>query len=337
MKIVNELDPNISLIDRYLRGELNPEELSAFMTKLQTDADFKKQVELQEQLAAMVYGYGKAQLKQYIRQQTKHRRIFKLSQKTWYYAAASVILVAMMAAIVYVKLNQAGHIENAMVKQTTSANDSSIAKEGNLAVTVPKEQRNVDQPKQSETDVLKEEWQLTPMDDGIKTEAMEGIDEPPPTEVALLIAQNIYVVPINKNTKSLAESRGDADSESDNMKAAQVRRPEKMKAANKQVPEPLKDTTLLAKQTIGKKSVTRFSLSFYESKDKEKGYYVVKEPNLYRINCYNMPFGDPLIYEWSNRFFLQSAGIVYELHLGVNDLQNAIPVTDAKIIGLIGK
>lgn len=50
-----------------------------------------------------------------------------------------------------------------------------------------------------------------------------------------------------------------------------------------------------------------------------------------------MPFGDPLIYEWSNRFFLQSAGVVYELHLGVNDLQNAIPVTDAKIIGLIGK
>ncbi len=335
MNIVNELDPNISLIDRYLRGELNPEELSAFMTKLQTDADFKKQVELQEQLAAMVYGYGKAQLKQYIRQQTKHRRIFKLSQKTWYYAAASVILVAMMAAIVYVKLNQAGHIGNAVVKQTGPTNDSNVAKEGNLAVTEPKEQHNVDQPKQSETDVLKEEW--PPIDDDIQTEAMEGVDEPPPTEVALLIAQNIYVVPINKNTKSLTENRGDAGSESDNMKAAQVRKPERMKASSTQVAEPFKDTALQGKQAIAKKSVTRFSLSFYESKDKEKGYYVVKEPNLYRINCYNMPFGDPLIYEWSNRFFLQSAGVVYELNLGVNNLQNAIPVTDAKIIGLIGK
>lgn len=336
MNTVNELDPNISLIDKYLRGELNPEELSAFMTKLQTDDDFKKQVELQEQLAAMVYGFGKAQLKQYIRQQTKQRRIFKLSQKTWYYAAASVILVAMMAAIVYVKLNQSGHMENAVAKQWGRTNDSSLTKEDNLAVTTAKGKDKAEEPKPGETAILKEEWQLPPMDDN-PAEAMQGVEEPTPTEADLLIAQNIFVVPINKNTKSLAESRSDAGVESDNMKAAPVRKPERMKAANKQVTEPLKDTTLLAKQIITKKSVARFSLSFYESKNQNKGYYVIKEPTIYRINFYNMPFGDPLIYEWNNRFFLQSAGVVYELNLGGNDLQNAIPVTDSKIIGLIGK
>lgn len=342
---MNEFDPHIDLIDRYLRGELQGAELEAFMTKLQTDLEFKTAFEQQQKLAAAVYAFGHAEMKQYLRQKTQHRGVFNLSKKTWYFAAASVMLIAFSSAIIIWKLNQ--NAENTGIITKTQQDTSVSGKRQDPIV----KQESVKQNNTADTteldNVVINENELPPTIENTDTEYEAVVAEPEP----IIIASNVQAVAIT--LASQTEARKSLKAEASEMKRTRAAeddvQPESATAGQTAKAKQSGRTDnagsdyLQTEQTAYKKTAMRFSLSFFETPRKTPKVEIQKYNDMYFVRCYDIVYGNPLVYEWQNRYFLHSGLKIYELlNMPVQNGQNtaiaaAQEVTDPGILKLIGR
>ncbi len=341
---MNEMDPNIELIDRYIRGELSGAELDAFQAKMQHEPEFKAQVAQQEKIAAMVYAFGRAQMKQYLRQKTRHRGIFNLSRKTWYFAAASVMLIAFSAAIILWKINP--EIGN---KMPLTAKEDTLSAEKKEEITQAKDQSSGidDGDTTKNTEAIAQNAENNPP-------AIEELNDDEFTALAespepIVIASNIQAVAISLNNPVMAQKSMKEESvqmkpakrfktEADAGKPATSGMDDKMYATeNAGTVNKLPETAKIKKQ------VMRFSFTFLETLEKTPAVEIDKYNDMYFVRCFNIVYGNPLVYEWQNRYFLHSGIKTYELknlplHNGQKTpIATAKEVTDPAILSLIGQ
>jgi len=340
---MNEFDPHIDLIDRYLRGELQGAELEAFMTKLQSDSEFKTAFEQQQKLAAAVYAFGHAEMKQYLRQKTQHRGIFNLSKKTWYFAAASVMLIAFSSAIIIWKLNQ--NAENTGIITKTQQDTSVSVKRQDPIV----KQEPVKQNKTADTtvfdNVVINENEIPPTMENTDTTYEATVAEPEP----IIIASNVQAVAITlvsqtearKSLKAEASEMKRARAAEDDLQPESATTGQTAKAKQSGRTDNAGSDYLQTEQTTFKKTAMRFSLSFFETPRKTPKVEIQKYNDMYFVRCYDIVYGNPLVYEWQNRYFLHSGLKIYELlNMPVQNGQNtaiaaAQEVTDPGILILI--
>lgn len=344
---MNEFDPNIDRIDRYLREELQGAELEAFMTKLQSDPDFKLQVEKHEKMAASVYAFGHAQMKRYLREKTQHRGIFNLSRKTWYFAAASVMLIAFSAAIILWKLNPGIQAEHNKTVRTEKAADSTEKLAPEYVTTEPGiKKANADTGKQREILVQNCEETMPPMEMDDAGSTAEAANPEP-----IIIASNVQAVAIT--LFSQAEAQKSLKAEASEMKRTRAAendiQPQPAVAAQtaKAKQSGLAESTGIEykqpEQTRSKKTALRFSLTFYETPRNTPRVEIDKYNDMYFVRCYDIVYGNPLVYEWQNRYFLHSRVKTFELiNLPAQNGQKvqaspAVEVTDPIILKLIGQ
>ncbi len=344
---MNEFDPNIDLIDRYLRGELQGAELETFMTKLQSDPDFKLQVEQHEKMAAAVYAFGHAQMKRYLQEKTRHRGIFNLSRKTWYFAAASVMLVAFSAAIILWKLNPGIQPEHNNTVRTEKAADSAEKQASEFVTTDSGVKKvNADTGKETEMLVQNSEDVMPPMETDDAGSTAEVADPEP-----IIIASNVQAVAITLFNQ--AEAQKSLKTEASEMKRSRTAEADAQpqpavtaqtaKAKQSGRAESAGNDYKQPEQTRSKKTAMRFSLTFCQTPRNTPMVEIEKYNDMYFVRCYDIVYGNPLVYEWQNRYFLHSGIKVYELlNLPVQNGQKtagapAQEVTDQSILKLIGR
>ena len=345
---MNVFDPNIELIDRYLRGELQDSELEAFMTKLQSDENFRAAVVEQEKVAAAIYAVGHARMKRYLAEKTRHRASFFISKKAWYFAAASVILVALATTLFLWKVSPEMQQKIPFVKTESDTATKEKLDEDKWTLQIPSEKTSKDTNNSNDEIIaLNQEEEMPPMEADDAGSASVAAEPPEP----IIIASNVQAVAISLFSQTEAQK-------SLKTEAMEMKRP---RAAEADIlPQPATaGQTAKAKQsgraeTSGndykqpeqiriKKAATRFSLTFFETPRNAPMVQVEKYNDMYFVRCYDIVYGNPLVYEWQNRYFLQSGKKVYELlNLPAQNGQKspsvaATEVKDASILNMIGQ
>ena len=340
---MNEFDPDIDLIDRYLRGELKDAEHAAFMTKLQADATFKKEVQNRERLAAAVYAYGHAEMKKYLRHKTRHRGIFSLSKKTWYFAAASVLLIAFSSVIIIWKMNQG---ENRPPIITKTNQDPEVREKP--AVSSDSRVKTPNDSNKSNEEIVagNTETSAPPLESGDESDDADVAESEP-----IIIASNVPAVAIDLNN-SAEDAQKSLKTEATEMRQSRtVEASDQPVAASGQVAKtkpasPVENSASDFKQPAkirNKKAAVRFSFTFCETPRNKPMVEVEKNNDIYIVRCFDIVYGNPLVYEWQNRFFLNSGFKTYELkNLPAQNGQkipatDASEVTDPTILKLIGQ
>lgn len=343
---MSELDPHIELIDRYIRGKLSGSELQAFLTKLQNDPTFKAQVEQQEKIAALVYSFGHAQMKQYLRQKTRHRGVFSLSKKTWYYAAASIMLIAFTTAIILWKISpeQGNKLPLTANGDTLSADKTEVITESNGQNRG--NHNNTDTTKNTEIIAENAENNSPPAIEELNDDEFTALAEAPEP---IVIASNIQAVAISLNSPVMAQNS--LKEETVEMKPARKLKTEAEAAKpttsgindNRHFSENAGTGYKMPETGRTKKLVLRFSFTFLETLEKSPAVEIDKYNDMYFVRCYNIVYGNPLVYEWQNRFFLHSGIKTYELKNMPSQNGQKTPIspaqeiTDPAILSLIGQ
>ena len=103
---MNEFDPKNDLIDKYLKGELSGAALHGFEESLEQDEELRKSLEQRRLVYEVIVQYGRVEMKNFLRKQTTHRRIFSISRKNFYYAAAAIALILLGTTVVMLKLTE---------------------------------------------------------------------------------------------------------------------------------------------------------------------------------------------------------------------------------------
>ena len=344
---MNEFDPNIELIDRYLRGELQGSELEAFMTKLQSDDTFRAAVSEQEKVAAAIYALGRARMKQYLAEKTRHRGSFFISKKAWYFAAASVILVVLATTLFLWKVSPEMQQKIPFVKTESDTATKEKLDEDKWTLQTPSEKTSKDTSANEEIIALNQEEELPPMETDDAGSASVAVEPPEP----IIIASNVQAVAISLLSQTEAQK-------SLKTEAMEMKRP-RAAEADVQLQPATTGQTAKAKQsgraeTSGndykqpeqiriKKAAMRFSLTFFETPRNAPMVQVEKYNDMYFVRCYDIVYGNPLVYEWQNRYFLQSGNKVYELlNLPAQNGQKspsvaATEVKDPAILNMIGQ
>lgn len=80
------------LFDRYLRGELNEQELDDFLEKVKSDADFRKALEMHQLIVEGIREHEREELRTYMRDRARVRFMGNPWSKTWTYASAAVVV-----------------------------------------------------------------------------------------------------------------------------------------------------------------------------------------------------------------------------------------------------
>ncbi len=81
------------LIDRYLKGELDRDELDRFRNRLRSEQDFAREVELHRTLVEEITDARKRELKSYLKENAKVEYIGNIWGAKWLYASAAIIVV----------------------------------------------------------------------------------------------------------------------------------------------------------------------------------------------------------------------------------------------------
>jgi hypothetical protein len=342
---MNEFDPNIELIDRYLRGELQGSELEAFMTKLQSDDTFRAAVSEQEKVAAAIYALGRARMKQYLAEKTRHRGSFFISKKAWYFAAASVILVALATTLFLWKVSPEMQQKIPFVKTESDTATKEKLDEDKWTLQTPSEKTSKDTSANEEIIALNQEEELPPMETDDAGSASVAVEPPEP----IIIASNVQAVAISLLSQTEAQKSlkteamemkrpraADADVQPTTAKPiAKAKQSGREENANVEYKQP--------EQTRSKKAAMRFSLTFFETPRNAPMVQVEKYNDMYFVRCYDIVYGNPLVYELQNRYFLQSGNKVYELlNLPAQNGQKspsvaATEVKDPAILNMIGQ
>jgi len=342
---MNEFDPHTDMIDRYLRGELQGDELQAFMTKLQSDPTFKQQVENQGKIAAAIYSIGYAEMKQYLRQKKIHKGMFRLSSKTWYFAAASVMLIAFSAAIIIWKLNPGLKTEQNSTAETRKAADSSKEQNPEFAATERGVKKvNPDTARDTESILQNNEELTAAMESDDAGSKAQAADQEP-----IIIASNVQAVAIVlSNPADAQKSLKTEASEMNRTRAVEsdvqhTTSGQTAKAGKAGPAESVSRDYKQPEQIKSKRIPMRFSLTFCETPRNKSMLEIDRFNDIYFVRCFDIVYGNPLVYEWQNRYFLHSGLKTYELknlptvNGQKSPLKETTEVTDPAILKLIGQ
>ena len=342
---MNEFDPNIELIDRYLRGELQGTELETFMTKLQSDSSFKAEFEQREKIASVIYAYGRAQMKQYLKQKTRHRGLFYLSKKSWYFAAASVIIIGFASAILLWKLNPAVQKDIPFAKTKTDTATAKVTHEETWTGQAKNKISPADTAQKSEIIAQNTENnnspELEPTEENIQS--ITAAQDP------IIIAANVQAVAIS--LYNITDAPKSLKAEAAEIKRARVAEADDqppVTGQNAKVKQPARTEAAAGdyRQTEEikiRKTPMRFSFTFFETPGNNPMLEIDKYNDMYFVRCYDIVYGNPLVYEYQGRYFLHSGIKAYELkNLPSQNGQKVSPtaaqeVTDPYILNLIGR
>ena len=255
------------------------------------------------------------------------------------------MLIAFSSAIIIWKLNQ--NAENTGII-TKTQQDTSVS--GTTQDPIVK-QESVKQNNTADTteldNVVINENELPPTIENTDTEYEAVVAEPEP----IIIASNVQAVAIT--LASQTEARKSLKAEASEMKRTRAAeddvQPESATAGQTAKAKQSGRTDyagsdyVQTEQTAYKKTAMRFSLSFFETPRKTPKVEIQKYNDMYFVRCYDIVYGNPLVYEWQNRYFLHSGLKIYELlNMPVQNGQNtaiaaAQEVTDPGILKLIGR
>ncbi|MBS3914659.1 MAG: hypothetical protein KG003_09170 [Bacteroidetes bacterium] len=333
---------NNDLIDKYLRDELEGAELDSFLAKMESDSAFKKDVEFRKILVRGIQEHGAAQLKNFIRQRTTQRKIMTISFNTWYYAAAAVaiLLVASTVLLWVGQKNEMQGTEIADVKKTEPKEQ--IPASGNEPAQV------VTGNKSELADSTKSETYLALEDannsgSGAVDTDRDGVAESDQTNAypdVVMIASNIPVIPIQIEP---ATSEMKIESSSVPQSRKPVLKREKEATADKNV---LVDSGLnWSVETIAKADsdnetvIPRFNLSFGNTRDAKPQIELLKKSNsgTNDLMVYNLPYDNPIILNYNNKFYLKTGDKYYEFNLNKAKKQAVAAVTDKNILEALNK
>jgi hypothetical protein len=329
---MNEFDPNIELIDRYLRGELQGSELEAFMTKLQSDDTFRAAVSEQEKVAAAIYAVGRARMKQYLAEKTRHRGSFFISKKAWYFAAASVVLVVLAATLFLWKVSPEMQRNVPFVKTDADTTGPDKRNEDKWTLQTPTEKPSKDTSTNEEIIALNQEEELPPMKTDDAGSASVAVEPPEP----IIIASNVQAVAISLLSQTEAQK-------SLKTEAMEMKRPRAAEADIQLQPATTGQTAKAKQSGRAETSGNDYKQPFFETPRNAPMVQVEKYNDMYFVRCYDIVYGNPLVYELQNRYFLQSGNKVYELlNLPAQNGQKSPPVAatevkDPAILNMIGQ
>lgn len=321
---MDAFDPENDLIDKYLRGEMSREELDRFERQLQTNTSLKEDVELRRLLVGSIQAYGSRELKNYLRQRTGHRRLMKISYRNWYYAAAAVGLILIASTVFLISRNPLGKTSESAVASQTDSSSAEMAQHPakpdstSPAIAVQTE----DVPGKAKDSLTA---QNEPGEDGMQ--------EPMPE--AVTVASNIPVIPIRIKpaVKEQAGNRGNVSTGRNDNPDEEVMSQGKMDTAIANHTGSMKPAI-----TSGEDDAARFKLSFLATREGEPSVAVTKSgQNGLEMAVYNLPYDNPLIFNYQSRYFLKTGDRYYEINTQAGGLQKVKPVADPALIKLLSR
>lgn len=315
MSIVNEFDPHNDLIDKYLKGELKGEALQLFEEELKQNAELNTTLQERRVVYEAIVHYGGAELKNFIRRQTTHRRILGLSKTNIYYAAAAIALLMLGSVVIFINLQKTarlGKFDVATDDKTEKAKENNRNTEGKtgkdgMAIT-------------NDTASLAKHENNVMLNDADSN--------------AMLIAANVTVVSIDlpavaeetQETATMEKARGEAPA----IRSKSLGRMDGKKA----VEIDTDSVSLSEPETFNRlQSSIRMNMNFYNTASGEK-WLIYKngtsgEPELF---LYNLPFDNPLLFVDGNYTYLKAGNEYYPIQLIQGQIQNLKPITDSKLI-----
>ena len=90
---------DIDVIDRYLEGKLNNEELALFEDRLKTDADFAQDIEIHKMAIKAIYLHSRSELKHKLNNIHENRMRKSFTLKISYRVAASIAVVFLVSSV----------------------------------------------------------------------------------------------------------------------------------------------------------------------------------------------------------------------------------------------
>jgi len=152
------------LFDRYIRGELNGEQLDKFLERLESDLAFKEEYASYHLVVEGIREHERQELRTYMEQKARVRFMGNPWSKTWTYASAAVV---MAFGVLYIALDQ---------------------KNGNEAVAVKEQQK-----KQALNDTLHEMPEPEKENVAMEAPIAETITEQAPVPAAEIVEEEQYI------------------------------------------------------------------------------------------------------------------------------------------------
>lgn len=318
-------NPNNDQIDKYLRGELQGAELDQFIRGIESDAELKKEIEFRKLLVEGIRLHGSIQLKNYIKQRTRHKKGMRITFKTWYYAAAAVGIILI------------GSI--ALLMQKSPKNTVNIAQTDTLFPAPPTNpEKSTSQSEIIAKNEDKKTRESTDMDQlpAMETEPWGESDVVDYPADVVVIASNIPIVPIKIEstipaTEMMSKQTGTL--------------PGKGKATTPQDSRKIDSALASAKGAFSTTEnytdeVARFKLNFYNTNDARPGIVVSKldkTTNQAEVTVYNIPYTNPLIVEFQNQYYLKTGETYYQIQMNQTTMQTPVRVTDSNILKALNK
>lgn len=160
------------LIDQYLRGELERDELDRFRNRMRHEPDFAREVELHRSIVEGVRKVREKELKDYLRENAKVEYIGNIWGSRWLYASAAIIVV-MVGMFFFIKKLDTGN-QLAQDEQSADEVQKEILKPQNGYVT-----KNADTDEVNDTTAPEMELpQLVVVEDGEEMTLRSGAVSP---------------------------------------------------------------------------------------------------------------------------------------------------------------
>lgn len=135
------------LFDRYIRGELNEQELDDFLARLDSDSDFKEAFNTYYLVVEGIREHERQELRAYMDQKARVRFMGNPWSKTWTYASAAVLLAF---GVLYISLDQSTKQESVAEREAPDRAKSPIDTVAQGEVEEENENLAMEAPKPSE-------------------------------------------------------------------------------------------------------------------------------------------------------------------------------------------
>lgn len=345
---MDAFDAHNELTDKYLRGELTGEQLDQFIRELEQNPELKKDVLFRQQLVSAIQEHGAARLKQYLRSKTTQQKVMKVSFRTWYYAAAAVGLILLASAVFLIYRPGSSFIQNETVTMEKSSGSSQ-----NKNTDIGNEPlRNEGSPS---THALpppaRGAAELPPpvIEDGglmAGSGSESGLAESPYPEV-VTIASNIPVIPIRIESELLERMDSEIEmkpASTKNIEVKKSRRADSKAEVAKSGAVSMDSALAIEKAaTMDDSRIaaenTRFKLNFYHTGDAEPMLSLRKtqDPLSTEVLVYNLPYDNPLIFTYQDKYFLKAGTKYYEFNVNKSGKQKVIPVVDPVLLEALNR
>lgn len=330
---MDAFNPENELIDRFLRGDLHGQQLDSFMRKLERDPALKQDLEFKQLLVKGIQEQGAINLKNYIRQRTSQKRGMLIGIRTWYYAAAAVLLVLVCAGVILFNMQQHNEFKSELAKQPESIGpqkpDLQIhepeSHPGNQSVA-----KNSPKGANSGPIELKTPENSGAVADGAGAPATANLDDRGKVSETIAVASNIPVTPIR------------IESPIETTMAKKF--PDKEISREGRTKTNLSDTTLDSKKIEASKTAwanatqSKFKLNFYSTEDATPQVTTThKSDNSTDILVYNLPYDNPLLFSYQNKMYLKTGNKFYEIDVNKEGAQKVTPVTDQALLKVLNQ